>query len=69
MYHCNTHSDKYADIMYLPKPKLKRKMERAHRAKIFAPFDALKGFKESVTETADLSETRWNYETEKVVIC
>lgn len=64
---CNP--EKYADIMYLPKPKLKRKMETAHRAKQFAPFAALKGFEESVEETAVVSEENWKYETEKVWVC
>ena len=52
----------YKDILDKERPKHENdafslrhpKMERLERAKLFAPFAALKGFEESIDETDDL---------------
>lgn len=42
---------KYADIMDLPRPQMHhQRMDPLNRAKIFAPFDALRGFDEEIEE-------------------
>ncbi|MCR5742345.1 MAG: hypothetical protein K6F92_01255 [Lachnospiraceae bacterium] len=43
---------KYDDIIGLPhyEPKHHRRQDRLNRAKIFAPFQALKGYEESIEE-------------------
>lgn len=44
---------KYADIINLERPVSKRpKMDLTHRAKIFSPYDALRGFDEAIDDTA-----------------
>ncbi|MGN0241063.1 MAG: hypothetical protein ACI4CS_05205 [Candidatus Weimeria sp.] len=54
---------KYADIIDLPRPELHhQRMDILNRAKIFAPFDALRGFDEEIKEVdketaIDRSET------------
>lgn len=47
---------KYADIIHLERPVSKRpKMDLTHRAKIFSPYDALRGFDEAIDDTAGQS--------------
>lgn len=42
---------KYADIIDMPRPKMHhQRMDPLNRAKIFAPFDALRGFDEKIEE-------------------
>ena len=42
-------ASKYADIIDLPRPELHhQRMDILNRAKIFAPFDALRGFDEEI---------------------
>lgn len=42
---------KYADIIDLPRPQMHhQRMDPLNRAKIFAPFDALRGFDEEIEE-------------------
>lgn len=42
---------KYADIINMPRPKMHhQRMDPLNRAKIFAPFDALRGFDEKIEE-------------------
>ncbi|RRF96835.1 MAG: hypothetical protein DUD27_02745 [Lachnospiraceae bacterium] len=42
---------KYADIIAMPRPELHhQRMDILNRAKIFAPFDALRGFDEEIDE-------------------
>ena len=42
---------KYADIIDLPRPEMHhQRMDPLNRAKIFAPFDALRGFDEEIDE-------------------
>lgn len=49
----------YEDIIEMQRPIAKRRgMEIAHRAKIFAPFAALKGFEECVREKEIIFEER-----------
>lgn len=49
----------YEDIIEMQRPTAKRRgMEIAHRAKIFAPFAALKGFEECVREKEIIFEER-----------
>lgn len=49
----------YEDIIEMQRPTAKcRGMEIAHRAKIFAPFAALKGFEECVREKEIIFEER-----------
>lgn len=50
----------YSDIIDLPHPTSKKHplMERAHRAIQFAPFAALTGHKEAVSETARITEQK-----------
>ena len=49
----------YDDILHLPRPFSKRpKMSPEDRAKIFAPFAALKGYEESVHEREERYEPR-----------
>lgn len=49
----------YEDIIEMQRPTAKRQgMEIAHRAKIFAPFAALKGFEECVREKEIIFEER-----------
>lgn len=46
-------AQKYADIINLKRPASKRpKMDLTHRAKIFSPYDALRGFDEAIDDTA-----------------
>ena len=52
-------NESYEDIIGLDRPITKiQGMEVAHRAKIFAPFAALKGFEECVREKEISYETR-----------
>ena len=52
-------NDNYEDIINLQRPVLKtRGMDVGHRAKIFAPFAALKGFEESVKQKEFVYESR-----------
>ena len=48
----------YADILYLSPPPAPRPMARGLRAKIFAPFDALRGFDFSVSHKKVVYEHR-----------
>ncbi len=49
----------YEDIIEMQRPTAKRRgMEIAHRAKIFAPFAALKGFEDCVREKEIIFEER-----------
>lgn len=49
----------YEDIIEMQRPTANRRgMEIAHRAKIFAPFAALKGFEECVREKEIIFEER-----------
>lgn len=49
----------YEDIIEMQRPTAKRRgMEIAHRAKIFAPFAALKGFEDCVKEKEIIFEER-----------
>lgn len=42
---------KYADIIDMPRPELHhQRMDILNRAKLFAPFDALRGFDEEIEE-------------------
>ena len=56
-------ASKYSDIIDLPRPELHhQRMDILNRAKIFAPFDALRGFEEEIKEVdketaIDISET------------
>lgn len=44
-------ASKYSDIIDLPRPELHhQRMDILNRAKIFAPFDALRGFDEEIQE-------------------
>lgn len=44
-------ASKYADIIDMPRPELHHpRMDILNRAKIFAPFDALRGFDEEIKE-------------------
>lgn len=46
-------AQKYADIINLERPVSQRpKMDLTHRAKIFSPYDALRGFDEAIDDTA-----------------
>ena len=50
-------SDKYDDIINLPRPESKYpRMPRANRAAQFSPFAALTGHEEAIRETAQLIE-------------
>lgn len=53
-------SDDYKDIISLPRhiSKYRRPMEMAKRAAQFAPFAALAGFEEEISEVARLTEAR-----------
>lgn len=43
----------YADIIHMQRPEpIQPRMDRTHRAKIFSPYDALRGFDEEI-EAAD----------------
>lgn len=47
-------AEKYKDIIHLSRPASKRpKMDHVQRAKIFAPYDALRGFDEAIEATDD----------------
>lgn len=47
-------AQKYADIIQLKRPASARpKMDLTHRAKIFSPYDALRGFDEAIDETKE----------------
>jgi len=49
----------YEDIIEMQRPNVKRQgMEISHRAKIFAPFAALKGFEECVRKKEIIFEER-----------
>lgn len=51
-------SDKYDDIINLPRPESKYpRMPRANRAAQFSPFAALTGHEEAIRETASLMDT------------
>ena len=61
-------TDNYKDIMEAERPKLPPghpKMDVLNRAKIFAPFAALRGFEERIaseeSSRADVCETAWEY--------
>lgn len=55
-------SDKYDDIINLPRPESKYpRMPRANRAAQFSPFAALTGHEEAIRETAYLVMGRINY--------
>ncbi|MDD6551141.1 MAG: hypothetical protein PUF16_05110 [Lachnospiraceae bacterium] len=44
-------ASKYADIIDMPRPELHhQRMDILNRAKLFAPFDALRGFDEEIEE-------------------
>ena len=44
-------ASKYADIIDMPRPEMHhQRMDILNRAKIFAPFDALRGFNEEIKE-------------------
>lgn len=46
----------YADILPLSRPSSKHpKMDLTHRAKIFSPYDALRGFDEEIASTGEKS--------------
>lgn len=51
---------RYDDILYLPHPEPKHhpRMSLKNRAAIFAPFAALSGYDDAVTETARLTEAQ-----------
>ncbi len=62
------HVDNYKDIMEAERPKLPPghpKMDVLNRAKIFAPFAALRGFEERIaaeeSSRADVNEKAWEY--------
>lgn len=47
-------AQKYADIIHLDRPASSRpKMDLVHRAKIFSPYDALRGFDEAIEHTEE----------------
>lgn len=49
-------AQKYADIIHLKRPASARpKMDLTHRAKIFSPYDALRGFDEAINEAKEQS--------------
>lgn len=51
-------SDKYDDIINLPRPESKYpRMPRANRAAQFSPFAALTGHEEAIREIASLMDT------------
>ena len=51
-------SDKYDDIINLPRPESKYpRMPRANRAAQFSPFAVLTGHEEAIRETASLMDT------------
>lgn len=47
-------AQKYADIIHLNRPDSSHpKMDLVHRAKIFSPYDALRGFDEAIERTKE----------------
>ncbi|MDD6427923.1 MAG: hypothetical protein PUF90_00415 [Lachnospiraceae bacterium] len=51
-------SDRYADIIDLPRPAMHhQRMDPINRAKIFAPFDALRGLDEEVAAAQERAST------------
>ena len=56
----------YKKMINMDRPKsTRRKMETAHRAKIFAPFAALKGFEEAVRKEEIIYEPKMELSEEK----
>ncbi len=57
---------KYKDILDLPRPVSKKHppMERYKRAAQFAPFAALTGYGDAISETRKHMEERWEDEYE-----
>lgn len=56
----------YKKMINMDRPKsTRRKMETAHRAKIFAPFAALKGFEEAVRKEEIIYEPKMELPEEK----
>lgn len=56
----------YKKMINMDRPKsTRRKMETAHRAKIFAPFAALKGFEEAVRKEEIIYEPQVELSEEK----
>lgn len=53
-----SNAGRYADIIDLPRPKMRHpRMDRLNRAKIFAPFDALRGFDEEIEKVDEQNST------------
>lgn len=60
-------SDKYDDIIDLPRPESKYpRMPRANRAAQFSPFAALTGHEEAIRETAYLVNESKNFSTKNI---
>lgn len=58
--------DNYEDLIYMQKPEIQHiHMPIAARAKIFAPFAALKGYEEAIEETKRNNVDLYNEDKEE----